>query len=96
MKKLNIKNATPFDLIDELKSRGYYTELLFCRKDVLNQLQEINDGIMSVDIKKIVLTEDDIDEILDSHINVGWLCEKINDSIYNGIVNDFGDENFKN
>lgn len=83
-------------LINELKSRGYYTELLFCREDVLNQLQEINDGIMSVDIKKIVLTEEDMDKILDSHINAEWLCEKINDSIYNGIVNDFGDENFKN
>jgi hypothetical protein len=72
-------------LIDELKSRGYYTDLLFCREDVLNQLQEVNDG----NTDKIVLTEEDMDEILDSHINVGWLCERINESIYNGIINDF-------
>jgi hypothetical protein len=72
-------------LIDELKSRGYYTDLLFCREDVLNQLQEVNDG----NADKIVLTEEDMDEILDSHINVGWLCERINESIYNGIINDF-------
>jgi hypothetical protein len=72
-------------LIDELKSRGYYTDLLFCREDVLNQLQEVNDG----NVNKIVLTEEDMDEILDSHINVGWLCERINESIYNGIINDF-------
>lgn len=72
-------------LIDELKSRGYYTKLLFCREDVLNQLQEVNEE----NVDKIVLTEEDMDDILDSHINVGWLRERANESIYNGIINDF-------
>ena len=72
-------------LINELKSRGYYTELLFCREDVLNQLKEVNEG----NVDKIVLTDEDMDDILDSHISVEWICERVNESIYNGIINDF-------
>jgi hypothetical protein len=68
----------------ELKSRGYYTDLIFGIGDVDMQLESINDGRDESDI--IVLTDDDKRDILDMCFNTDWYCERMNDDISDEIL----------
>ena len=81
---LDLSNIESYDLMKELKSRGYYTDLIFGIGDVDMQLESINDGRDESDI--IVLTDDDKRDILDMCFNTDWYCERMNDDISDEIL----------
>lgn len=82
---LDLGNIETIDLIDELKSRGYHTDLLFCVEDVEMQLDDINED--RDDDNKIVLSEEQKKEVLDESFNAGWYNEQMNNDIINKILN---------
>ena len=82
--KLDLSNVDSHDLMNELKSRGYFTDLIFSPYDVDLQLQSINSDRDEDDY--IVLTDDDKGEILDRCFNVDWYCERMNDDISDEIL----------
>ncbi len=81
---VDLSNLDTWDLITELQNRGWNTELLWCRDDVQKQLDDINEE-RSED-KKITLTDEDKDEILDD-LSYEYHCERINEEIYHKIFN---------
>lgn len=81
---LDLSNIDSRDLMLELKSRGYYTDLIFGISDVDMQLESINDSRDESDI--IVLTDDDKRDILDMCFNTDWYCERMNDDISDEIL----------
>jgi hypothetical protein len=81
---VDLSNLDTWDMIKELQSRGWNTELLWCRDDVQTQLDDINEE--KSEDEKITLTDEDKDEILDD-LSYEWYCERINEEIYNKILN---------
>lgn len=71
-----------WDLIKELKSRGYVTELLWCREDVQRQLDNLNDD--REEGEKIEMDDMDMDNILDS-LSYDYHIERINEEIFDKI-----------
>ena len=84
MEKLDLSKIDKWDLIDELKSRGYYTDLLYCIDDVDMQTDYINEE--RADDKKITLSEEQKLEVLDNSFNHGWYCEQMNVDIQTQIL----------
>jgi DNA-directed RNA polymerase subunit N (RpoN/RPB10) len=81
---VDLSNLDTWDMIKELQSRGWNTELLWCRDDVQTQLDDINEE--KSEDEKIILTDEDKDNILDD-LSYEWYCERINEEIYNKILN---------
>lgn len=81
---LDLSNIESFDLMQELKRRGYYTDLIFSISDVDMQLENINDNRDESDI--IVLTDEEKADILDMCFNTDWYCERMNDDISDEIL----------
>ena len=79
---VDLSNLDTWDMIKELQKRGWITELLWCRDDVQKQLDDINEDRSEDD--KIILTDENKDEILDD-LSYGYHCERINEEIYNKI-----------
>lgn len=71
-----------WDLIKELKSRGYVTELLWCREDVQRQIDNFNDD--REEGEKIEMDEMDMDNILDS-LSYDYHIERINEEIFDKV-----------
>ena len=86
---VDLSNLDTRDLIEELQNRGYNTELLFCREDVDLQLESLNDGYPGL---KLTMTDEDKDEILEGDLPIDWTCERINESIYDGVFNFISEE----
>jgi hypothetical protein len=86
---VDLGNLDTRDLIEELQNRGYNTELLFCREDVETQLDSIREGYPGLEL---TMTDEDKDNILDGDIPTSWCCERINESIYDGVFNLFSEE----
>jgi hypothetical protein len=86
---VDLSNIESVDLMNELKSRGYYTDLIFSPSDVDMQLESINDGRDEDD--QIVLSDDEKSDILDLCFNTDWYCERMNDDISDHIINNYGD-----
>ena len=84
-----MKKMTTTELIDELKSRGYYTDLIFCRDDVQWQLNQVNKDEVGFYNEKILLTDNDMDIIFEDHVNVEAINESVNGSIYDGIMTEY-------
>jgi len=83
---LDLSNIETRDLIDELNSRGWKTELIFGLSDVDMQLESIN-GDRDED-NQITLSNDDKGEILDQvFYNVDYHVERINSDIEDKILN---------
>jgi hypothetical protein len=85
----DLSNLDTRDLIEELENRGYMTGLLFCREDVETQLDSIREVYSGLEL---TMTDEDKDNILDGNIPTGWCCERINESIYDGVFNLFSEE----
>ena len=85
MAKLDLSKLTNSDLIDELQSRGYYTNLLYCVDDVNMQLEYMNED--RADDEQITLTEEQKLEVLDISFNADWYCERMNIDLQNEISN---------
>jgi hypothetical protein len=77
------KDIDTWDLIKELQSRGYNTELLWCRDDVQRQVDDINEGKEEGE-EPLVLDDMEKDDILDS-LSYNWYCERINEEIYDRV-----------
>jgi len=86
---VDLSNLDTRDLFEELQNRGYMTSLLFCREDVDLQLESVNDGYKGLNL---TMTDEQKDEILEGDLPIDWTCERINESIYDGIMNLFGEE----
>lgn len=86
---VDLGNLDTRDLIEELENRGYMTGLLFCREDVETQLDSIREGYPGLEL---TMTDEDKDNILDGDIPTNWVCERINESIYDGVFNLFSEE----
>ena len=85
MEKLDLSKIDRWDLIDELKSRGFYTDLLYSIDDVDMQIDYINEE--REDDKKITLSEEQKLEALDNSFNLGWYCERMNIDLQTQILN---------
>ena len=79
---LDLSNIDSWDLVDELKNRGFSTNLLWCRDDVQKQLDEANEDRT----EKIILTDEDKDNILDE-LSYEHCIRLLNDEIYDKILN---------
>lgn len=78
---MEMTKATDDELIQELESRGYVTDLLWCRQDVILNLKRIN---QDREDKFIDLDQDEQDEILEK-INLEYYTRRINEDIINAI-----------
>ena len=86
---VDLGNLDTRDLIEELESRGYMTQLLFNRDDVEFQLESILAGYPNLEL---TMTDEQKDNILDGDLPINWTCENINDSIYNAVFSLFSEE----
>jgi hypothetical protein len=78
----NLENASTEDLKLELERRGYFTENLWHKDDVIGQLEYYN----AENPKKPVKEEDlDCNRILCSALTSEWMVEQIYLSIYENI-----------
>ena len=81
----NLTNIETKDLIKELESRGYYTDLLYSIYDVDMQLENINEDRDESD--KIVLSEEQKIEVLNESFSIDYYSEQMNDDIEQTILN---------
>lgn len=81
---IDLSNIDSWDLMQELKSRGYFTDLIFGVSDVDLQLESINDG--RDDDDQIVLTQEEKMDVIDSCFSVDWYSEQMNNDIYEEIL----------
>jgi len=83
---LDLSNIESNDLIKELESRGFKTNLLYNTNDVDLQLRIIND--YRGDDHQISLDDLDSDQILDEVFEsiTEYMCERINDTIQDRIL----------
>lgn len=82
---VDLSNIESRDLMLELKSRGYYTDLIFGIGDVDWNLKSINDDRDEND--QIKLDDSEKIDILDNCFNTDWYCERMNDNILDEILN---------
>lgn len=78
---MEMTKVTDDELIQELESRGYVTDLLWCRQDVILNMKRIN---QDREDKFSELDQDEQDEILDK-INLEYYTRRINEDIINAI-----------
>ena len=78
-----LKEIDTWDLIKELQSRGWNTELLFGRDDVKRQYDIINEDREEGE-KFPPMDEMDMDNILES-LSYEYNCERINEEIYDKV-----------
>lgn len=70
------------ELIAELRSRGYVTNLLWNRNDVQAQIDNINSD--REEDEKVTLEEYEMDNILDG-LSFDYHCERINEEIFDAV-----------
>lgn len=85
--KIDLSKIESWDLVKELKSRGYYTNLIYSPYDVDLQLDNINSDREEEDYIK--LEEDDKKDILDSCFNTDWYCEQLNERLEEYILDNY-------
>ena len=89
---LDLSNVDSWDLMKELKSRGYYTQLIYSPSDVDMLLDSINDNRDEENGDIIVLSEDDKIDVLHSCFNTDWFCDRMNDDLVEHILDNYDDE----
>jgi hypothetical protein len=92
--KIDLSQIKSWDLVDELKSRGWYTNLIYTPSDVDMQLESINGDRDEEDGNIIVLEEDDKKEILDLCFNTDYFCERLNESLEDYILDNYDNEDY--
>jgi hypothetical protein len=78
----NLKEITTSELILELKSRGFTTDLLFCLEDVDTQINNINFDVD--DDKKVELDDLEKLDILDT-LSFDYFISRINEEIFDKV-----------
>ena len=86
MSKIDLSQVNAWDLMKELESRGYFTDLIFGTQDVDSNLTFINDDRVEKGEEPIELSQDEKSEIISSCFNVEWYAEQMNDDIYEQIL----------
>lgn len=76
------------DIIKELQSRGYVTDLLWNRDDVQMNIDRINEDREFEGKDPIILDESQQDDILDM-LNFDNVTSMINDDIYDSIMSEY-------
>lgn len=92
--KVDLSKIHSWDLVDELKSRGWYTNLIYTPSDVEMQLDSINGDRDEEDGNIIVLQEDDKKDILDLCFNTDWYCEQLNERLEEYILDNYDSEEY--
>ena len=92
--KIDLSKIHSWDLLEELKSRGWYTNLIYTPSDVEMQLDSINSDRDEEDGNIIVLQEDDMKEILDYCFNTDWYCEQLNERLEEYILDNYDSEEY--
>lgn len=90
--KIDLSNVDSFDLMRELKSRGYYTELIFGISDVDTVLESINDN--RDETNQIVLSDDEKRDIIDNCFYTEYYCERMNCDIDDEILKEYDSEEY--
>lgn len=83
---MELSTIESFNLIRELESRGYMTDLLFCREDVDMQLIHINEERIDDDKPPVEFDDFEKDSILGT-IDVEMFIERYNGEIIREINN---------
>lgn len=91
---LDLSNIDSWDLIKELKSRGYYTQLNYSPSDVDMMLESINSDRDEKEGNIIVLCQEDKEAILEDCFNTDWYCERMNDNLVEHILDNYDDETY--
>ncbi len=91
---IDLSNIESWDLVDELKSRGWFTNLIYTPSDVDMRLESINGDRENIDGNIIVLDEDDKKEILDYCFNTDYFCELMNESLDDYILDNYDSEEY--
>jgi hypothetical protein len=91
---LDLSNLDSWDLMKELKSRGYYTQLIYSPSDVDMLLDTINDNRDEENGDIIVLSKEDKETILQDCFNTDWYCERMNDDVVEHILDNYDDETY--
>ena len=89
---IDLSNVESWDLMKELKSRGYYTDLIFGIQDVNSQIHSINEN--RDEDNQIVLSEEEKMDVLDSCFNTDWYCERMNDDLEDEILSHYDSEEY--
>ena len=95
---IDLSNIDSWDLIKELKSRGYYTAFIYSPSDVTMALELINHDRNPDEC--IVLSEDDKLEIINncfedhSCFNIDEQFVKLNTAVDNYILNEYDNEHY--
>lgn len=82
-KAMNLQKVSTNALITELETRGYRIDLLWCRQDVIQNLDWINEDRQD---KIPALDVDAQDDILDS-LSLEYYTQRINEDIAAAILN---------
>jgi hypothetical protein len=78
----DLSNLDTQDLIQELRNRGFVTQLLFGREDVQLRLDDINENRLGIsDDNQIELSDNDMDDIL----NYVMDDDAVGQMVYEGI-----------
>lgn len=80
---INLKEISSRELIIELRSRGYTTDLLFCPEDVDRQIKNVNEGADD-DEEKLELNDYEKQDILDS-LSFDYFISRINEEIFDKV-----------
>lgn len=83
---LDLSKIESKDLINELSSRGYFTDLLYSIHDVDMQLDNINESREGLD-NQIVLTKEQKIEVINECFNLDYYSEQMNSDIEDLILN---------
>lgn len=75
------------DLVNELKNRGVYTDLVYTIYDIDMQLESINEDRDEAD--QIILTDDDRKKILRNAINTDFYMEEMNEDLESYIIDNY-------
>jgi len=81
---MNLQEVSTNNLMTELEARGYRIDLLWCRQDVIQNLEWINEDRQDQD-KIPALDVDAQDEILDS-LSFEYYTQRINEDIAAAIL----------
>jgi hypothetical protein len=85
------ENVTDGELINELESRGYITNLLFNRHDIQSQIDSLNEDREDEGLEAVEMDDEEKDNILE-RINTEWFIERINESIFEKVSDYFDDD----
>lgn len=91
---MDLSNIETSDLINELKERGYFTELIFGVSDVDFILKGINSEREDYEGDVIELDDYDKRTILEECFNSDWYSERMNEDIEQKILDEYDDETY--